>query len=87
MPPISFAKDIRRLFRPIDVTHMKPFGVMLDDYTYMSDPANNHQNAEQVQENLSSQNGDPPAMPPGGPYWTAEQLAVFTKWRTDGYQP
>lgn len=69
------------------MSHMKPFGVMLDDYTYMSDPANNHQNAEQVQENLSSQNVDPPAMPPGGPYWTAEQLAVLTKWCTDGYQP
>jgi hypothetical protein len=87
MPPISFARDIRPLFRPIDVTHMKPMGVMLDDYNYMSDPASNYQNAEQVQENLSAQNGDPPAMPPGGPYWSPEQLALFAKWRTDGYQP
>jgi hypothetical protein len=87
MPPVSFARDIKPLFRPIDIAHMGPFGVKLDDYNYMSDPANNYQNAEQVQENLSPQNGDAPAMPPGGPYWTPEQLATFAKWRTDGYQP
>ena len=87
MPPVSFAKDIRPLFRPIDIAHMKPFGVKLDDYNYISDPANNHHNAAQVQDNLSPQNGDAPAMPPGGPYWTPEQLALFATWRTDGYQP
>jgi hypothetical protein len=87
MPPVSFAKDIRPLFRPIDIAHMKPFGVKLNDYNYISDPANNHKNAAQVQDNLSPQNGDAPAMPPGGPYWTPEQLALFAAWRTDGYQP
>ena len=28
-----------------------------------------------------------PPMPPGGPYWTAAQLALFTQWQRDGYQP
>jgi hypothetical protein len=87
MPPVSFVKDIKPLFRPIDIAHMKPMGVALDDYSYMSDPANNHQNAEQVQVSLSPHNGDPPGMPPGGPYWAPEQVALFAKWRSDGYQP
>jgi hypothetical protein len=53
MPPVSFATDIKPLFRPIDIAHMKPHGVKLDDYPYMSDPANNHQNAQDVQDALS----------------------------------
>lgn len=87
MSPVSFAKDIKPLFRPLDIAHMKSRGVNLDDYGYMSDFSNSHQNAERVQQTLSSQEGVPPDMPPGGPYWTAEQLALFAKWRTDGYQP
>lgn len=86
MALVSFAKDIKPLFRPVDIAHMKGFGVKLDDYIYMSDPANNHQNAQSVQEALSSQNGNSPTMPPGGPYWTQEQLALFAKWQSDGYQ-
>jgi len=55
MPPVSFATDIKPLFRPVDIAHMKPHGVKLDDYQYMSDPANNHQNAQRVQDTLSLQ--------------------------------
>ena len=29
---ISFARDILPLFRPIDIKHMAPMGVLLDDY-------------------------------------------------------
>lgn len=85
--PVSFAKDIKPLFRSVDIAHMKPWGVMLDDYNYMSNSSNNYQNAEQVQQSLSSQNGASPTMPPGGPYWTPIQLALFVQWRSDGYQP
>lgn len=87
MPPVSFAADIKPLFRPVDIAHMKPHGVRLDDYPYMSDPANNYQNAQDIQDALSPQNGGVPTMPPGGPYWTPETLALFAKWRSDGYQP
>ena len=83
MAQVSFAADIKPLFRAVDVSHMKRFGVELDDYTYMSDPSN----ANSVLANLSPQNGEPPSMPPGGPYWTADQLALFAKWQEDGYQP
>jgi hypothetical protein len=79
---ISFARDIRPLFRDVDVSHMKVHGVKLDDYTFMSDP----DNADKVLGTLSPHEKDPPAMPPGGPYWTVGQLALFAQWQKDGYQ-
>ncbi len=83
MPQVSFARDIKPLFRSVDISHMKSYGVKLDDYTYMSNPTN----ANSVLANLSPHNGERPSMPPGGPYWTADQLALFVQWQKDGYQP
>lgn len=83
MPQVSFAADIKPLFRAIDISHMKQYRVGLDDYTYMSNP----NNANSVLANLSPHNGEPPSMPPGGPYWTAAQLALFVQWQNEGYQP
>jgi hypothetical protein len=77
---VSFATDIKPLFRPIDIEHMNRHDVLLDDFTYMSVPAH----ARAVQETLT---GNPPSMPPGGPYWTRQQLDIFAKWIADGYQP
>jgi hypothetical protein len=37
--PVSYAKAIRPLFRQIDIDHMKPFDVKLDEYNWMSDSA------------------------------------------------
>ena len=80
--PVSFSKDVKPMFREVDIKHMNVHGVHLDDFQYMSDPANNYANARAVQDTLVDQ-----TMPPGGPFWTAEQLSLFDKWRTDGYQP
>jgi len=77
---VSFAHDILPLFRPIDIAHMKGGGVLLDSYAYMSDPAH----AKSVLDSLT---GAPPHMPPGGPYWSPEQLDLLQKWIADGYQP
>lgn len=79
---VSFVRDIKPLFRAIDIQHMKPSGVLLDDYGYMSDASDNHANAQAVYDQLSSQ-----SMPPGGPFWTTAQLALFTNWMEGGYQP
>lgn len=87
MALVSFARDIQPLFRPLDVLHMKDFDVHLDDHSYMANPANNYRNAEAVEETVVPHGSEPPTMPPGGPYWTAEQIALFRKWRSDGYQP
>lgn len=83
MPQVSFSADIKPLFRAVDVSHMKEGGVLLDDYRYMSIP----DHANKILATLSPHNGKPPAMPPGGPYWTPAQLALFTQWQEDGYQP
>lgn len=82
MPEVSFSADIKPLFRAIDISHMKRAGVELDDYTYMSNP----DNANRVLATISPHNSQPPSMPPGGPYWTAAQLALFTEWQNGGYQ-
>ena len=73
MPQLSFSADIKPLFRAVDISHMKRLGVELDDYSYMSNP----DNANRVLAALSPHDGQPPAMPPGGPYWTPTQLASF----------
>jgi hypothetical protein len=80
--PVSFSKDVKPLFREVDIEHMKVHGVPLDDFHYMSDPTNNYANAQAVQDTVVGQ-----TMPPGGPFWTADQLSLYAKWRTDGYQP
>ena len=83
MSQLSFSADIKPLFRDIDVAHMKRFHVELDNYTYMSNP----DNANKVLATLSPHDGEPPSMPPGGPYWTPAQLELLTQWQNDGYQP
>ena len=83
MPQVSFARHITPLFRDVEISHMARYGIKLDDYTFMSDP----DNADKVLGALSPHEGDPPCMPSGGPYWTADQFALFTEWQNDGYQP
>ena len=80
--PVSFARDSLPMFRPIDIEHMNKHDILLGDYTYMSDPSNNYGNAEAVEKTLTEK-----SMPPGGPFWSAEQLSLYKQWRNDGYQP
>jgi hypothetical protein len=80
--PVSFARDIVPMFRAIDIEHMNKHKILLDDYAYMSDPASDHGNAQSVEDTLVQQ-----SMPPGGPYWTAQQLALYKRWSSDGYRP
>jgi hypothetical protein len=80
--PVSFERDIRSMFRPIDVEHMSKHNILLDDYTYMSDPSGDHGNTQAVEDTLTQQ-----SMPPGGPYWSAQQLDLYKQWRNDGCRP
>ena len=75
---VSFESDIRPLFTETDVDHMEPFGVMLSDYAYMSQKAN----AEAVRDYITG--AKQPQMPPGGPYWNAEHVALLTSWIAAG---
>lgn len=81
----SFANDIKPLFRPTDIKCMQAYGVLLDNFGYMSDATNNHENAATVQDYLTGKRT--PRMPKGGPYWTRQQVDLYAKWIADGYQP
>jgi hypothetical protein len=80
--PVSFANDIVPLFRSIDIDHMKPAGILLDSYPYMSSATGGHANANAVLKVLKNK-----TMPPGGPFWTEDQLELFTQWMSGGFQP
>jgi hypothetical protein len=80
--PVSFKLNILPLFRVADIQHMQGYGVLLSDYTYMSNPANAHQ----VYGYLIP-GGSTPRMPMGGPYWTQAQLDLYNTWMTTGYNP
>jgi hypothetical protein len=72
---VSFAANIRPLFRDGDVECMKPAGVHLDDAAWMSVPTN----AQNVLNAVSSE-----AMPPDAP-WPKEQVALLQQWIDAGY--
>jgi hypothetical protein len=72
--PLSFATDIRPLFRDGDIKCMKPAGVALDDAKWMCVPAN----AQLVYGEVSAGK-----MPPDKP-WSAEQVSVFKRWMDAG---
>jgi hypothetical protein len=71
---LSFATDIRPLFREGDIACMKPAGVHLDDPVWMCDPAN----AQAVYGAVSAG-----SMPPDAP-WAAERVSLFKKWMDAG---
>jgi hypothetical protein len=72
---LSFATDIRPLFREGDIDCMKPNGVELDNYAWMRVPAN----AQSVYGEVS--NG---SMPPDEP-WPADRVELFKKWMDAGF--
>jgi hypothetical protein len=80
---VTYSKEIRPLFRPIDVDHMKPRGVLLDDVQWMTavDNAGNHANADNVFSRLADG-----SMPPDEA-WSPEKLDLYGQWMNDGYQP
>jgi hypothetical protein len=59
MPKVSFAGDIRPLFRAVDISHTKAHGIKLDDYTFMSNP----DNANKVLATLSPHDDHHPSLP------------------------
>ena len=72
----SFKNDILPLFRPQDISCMKPYHVLLDSYEWMSKPAN----AKQVYNRLTGK--ETPRMPADGKFWDAAKLKKFNDWMT-----
>ena len=71
---LSFAKDIRPLFRDGDIACMKPAGVDLGNAAWMCVPAN----AQLVYGAVSAGK-----MPPDAP-WAAERVSLFKSWMDAG---
>ena len=73
-PVVSFQNDIVPLFRPMDIQCMRGMGVLLIDYSYMSQI----ENASRVLKYLTS--AKMPRMPYGGPYWSDKSIQLFQAW-------
>lgn len=71
---LSYAKDIRPLFREGDIDCMKPAGIELDEAAWMCVPGN----AEMVYGAVST--GE---MPPDEP-WPADRVTLFKRWMDAG---
>jgi hypothetical protein len=71
---VSFATEIKPMFREGDVRCMKPAGVLLDDAAWMCAPAN----AAKVYGAVSTGK-----MPPDAP-WPAEKVSKFKQWMDAG---
>jgi hypothetical protein len=79
---VSYDKDIKPLFRGIDVNHMAAQGLDLSSYDDVKS------NAQEIYNRLTTTNQQrlmPPASS-GGP-WSADKIAKFKQWMDDGYQP
>lgn len=74
---LTYAHDIRPLFRDGDITCMTKRGVMLGDVNWMCVPAN----ANKVYGALSSG-----FMPPDGT-WPPNRLNLFKAWIDGGLKP
>ena len=72
---ISFAADIRPLFRDGDIGCMGKAGIKLDDAAWMSVPAN----AKLVYGAVSAG-----TMPPDKP-WASDRISLFKAWMDAGY--
>jgi hypothetical protein len=82
---VSFASDILPMFTAIDIEHMSEQDVHLDQYDYMSDPTDDHANAKNVYQQVSS--GSMPPSWSGEKPWRQEVVQTFQDWMTGGYQP
>jgi hypothetical protein len=71
---LTFAADIRPLFRDGDIHCMEKGGVHLDDPAWMCVPAN----AQSVYGQVLTG-----AMPPDAP-WPPEHISLFKKWMDAG---
>jgi hypothetical protein len=71
---LSFAADIRPLFRDGDIQCMKPAGIHLDDPAWICVPAN----AQNVYAEVAKG-----SMPPDEP-WPTDRVSLFKQWMDAG---
>ncbi len=77
----SFKKDIRPLFRDVDVEHMNDNGLDLSDFQQVKSSA-----GDILDRITSTDDGTRMPPPPDAP-WTSAQVALFRQWIADGCPP
>ena len=82
--PLSYAQDIRPLFRAGDISCMAQKGVLLGNTEWMCSPNGgdsfpDHENARRVFSVLSEG-----SMPPDVS-WPRDKVAIFEQWMNDGF--
>lgn len=92
---ISYKASIMPLYSTNDINHMKPYGVMLDDISWATNPAAggvgeagpypDHGNARSVYSYLTGESQ--PQMPMGETKWNSTKLNLYQQWMSDGFQP
>jgi len=75
MPALSFAADIRPLFRPSDIEEMKPNGIDLSSYEEVK------RRAQDIYGRLAAKE-----MPCDQP-WSAADIDKFKYWMDGGMNP
>jgi len=75
MSALSFAADIRPLFRSSDIESMKPAGIDLSSYEDVK------KKAQSIYARLSAKD-----MPCDGP-WSNQSMQKFTEWMERGMKP
>jgi hypothetical protein len=75
----SFQTDIRPLFRPVDIDHMKRRGLDLSKY---DDVKNNGQD---IYDRVSSTDDNFRMPRPPDPPWTKAKIDLFKKWTDEGF--
>ncbi len=75
MAELSFAADIRPLFRPNDIETMKPMGIDFSSYEDVK------KKAQSIYARLSAKD-----MPCDGP-WSDQSLQKFKQWMESGMKP
>lgn len=78
---VSFKTDILPLFTSVDIEHMSAAGVLLNDFTFMSQPPN----ATGVYQQVSS--GKMPPSTSGEQPWSQDKVQLFKAWIDGGYEP
>lgn len=79
----SFARDIRPLFRPIDVDHMRNVfsPIDLESHDEVRD------NADLIHTMVSDPDPGNQMPPPPNQHWTKPQIDLFQRWKEEGFPP
>jgi Ferritin-like len=86
--PTSFKRDIRPLFRPKDVRHMKNLvGSRMVDLGSLDGASGVREKAELIKTRVESPSPGSQMPKPPDPHWTKAQIELFKRWMAENFPP